>query len=523
MATKVFLIAIAAVMAGGLWLGADAASAGQLVLNRRRRVKRPDGTFAVRCERVTWEAKETALIICDMWDKHWCKGATRRVAEMAPRMNEMISKAREAGALIVHAPSSCMKAYQDHAARKRAQSAPKAKNLPKDIAGWNRKLDAEKGATWPIDQSDGGCDCQPRCKGGGPWRSQIATLEIKDRDAITDSGVETWNVLEQAGIKNVILLGVHTNMCVIGRPFGLRNMVRCGKNVVLVRDLTDTMYNPRKPPKVSHFRGTDLIVAYIEKYVCPTITSSDVTGNASAAFRGDKRPRVVVAVAEKLYQTDRTLPQFAAAVLEDQLGLPVTVLHASGKDGNTIPGLAEALAGADVLILSARRRALPAADIKALRAYLGSGGGLVAIRTSSHAFDTRGKFPPGHAEWREFDAEVLGGHYTGHHKKGPKVTVTMSKGAKGHPILGGVKTPFTHAGPLYTPSPLADSATELLTGSIPGKKAEPVAWVRTYKKSRVFYTSLGHPDDFEDASAVKLLRNAVLWAMDKPIPTKASP
>jgi hypothetical protein len=66
----------------------------------------------------------------------------------------------------------------------------------------------------------------------GPWKAQNSLLRIHDEDAISDSGVEIWNLLEHRGIKNVILLGVHTNMCVLGRPFGLRQMAKNGKNVV---------------------------------------------------------------------------------------------------------------------------------------------------------------------------------------------------------------------------------------------------------------------------------------------------
>ena len=35
-------------------------------------------------------------------------------------------------------------------------------------------------------------------------------------------------------------------------------------------------------------------------------------------------------------------------------------------------------------------------------------------------------------------------------------------------------------------------------GTIPGQPAEPVAWVNLRGPSRVFYTSLGHPGDFDD-------------------------
>ena len=86
------------------------------------------------------------------------------------------------------------------------------------------------------------------------------------------------------GIKNVILVGVHTNMCVLGRPFGLRQMAQNGKNVVLMRDMTDTMYNPGRAPYVSHFTGTDLIVEHIEKWVCPTKMNSKMPGTMITNF-----------------------------------------------------------------------------------------------------------------------------------------------------------------------------------------------------------------------------------------------
>lgn len=249
----------------------------------------------------SWPAKNTAVIVCDMWDAHHCLNAVRREEQMVPRMNEFLKKAREQGALIIHAPSSCMDPYKDHPARKRAQAAPPAKKLPKDIEKWCYKIPAEEKGTYPIDQSDGGEDDDPKeheewqakLKSMGrnpkaPWKSQHAGLTIMDQDAISDSGVEIWNLLENRGIDNVILVGVHTNMCVLGRPFGLRQMAKNGKNVVLVRDLTDTMYNPKMPPKVSHFEGTRLIIGHIEKYVCPTITSDQLLGGSEFKFKGDK-------------------------------------------------------------------------------------------------------------------------------------------------------------------------------------------------------------------------------------------
>jgi hypothetical protein len=74
-------------------------------------------------------------------------------------------------------------------------------------------------------------------------------------------------------------------MCVLGRPFAIRQMVKLGKNVALMRDMTDTMYNPERPPGVSHFEGTDLMVAHVEKFWCPSLTSSDITGKPAFQFK----------------------------------------------------------------------------------------------------------------------------------------------------------------------------------------------------------------------------------------------
>ncbi|UCF16645.1 MAG: hypothetical protein JSW59_04115, partial [Phycisphaerales bacterium] len=398
-----------------------------LVLVTRSRAPLTDDAsrFRVVQNKVEWDPKQTAIIICDVWDQHWCKGATRRGAELAPRINEVVSKARDMGMLIIHAPSGTMDSYEKHPGREIAQNAPTAANLPEDIAKWCRWIDAEEKATgYPIDHSDGGCDCRPKCKQGNPWRGQIDTIVIDKKDAISDSGVEIWSLLEHRGVDNVIIMGVHTNMCVLGRPFGLRNMARYGKNVVLMRDLTDTMYNPRMRPFVSHFTGTDLVVEHVEKYVCPTVTSTAITGRPRFIFKNDHRPRVIFLSAESEYGAAESLPAFAHE-LEMKYGLCCEVLQGStdkrGEDRNYIPGM-EALADADLAVLFVRRRALPAADMKYFRDYLSADKPLIGLRTASHAFDTRGNAPEGYGEWRDLDAAVLAGNYHGHHGSGPTCT-----------------------------------------------------------------------------------------------------
>jgi hypothetical protein len=99
-------------------------------------------------------------------------------------------------------------------------------------------------------------------------------------DAVSDNGQEVYNVLAERDINNVILMGVHTNRCVLGRPFGIRQMNYVGKNVVLCRDLTDSYH--RDPG--SHFTGLDTIIGHVERYWCPTITSDCITGASRFIF-----------------------------------------------------------------------------------------------------------------------------------------------------------------------------------------------------------------------------------------------
>jgi nicotinamidase-related amidase len=272
------------------------ATADDSMLQLQTRTREPSrvsqGEFKTVEKTVAWDPRKTALIIVDMWDDHWCKGAAQRVVELAGPVNELAATARKRGMLVVHCPSTCVDFYKDSAARQRAMDAPFAK-APIELATTQRWgtawcwPDKSREAELPIDDSDMGCDCEEKCEIVPPWTRQIATIEIDEaRDAITDNGQELCNLFAEHGIENVLICGVHLNMCVLGRPVGIRQLVRLGKNVVLVRDMTDTMYNHRLSPHVSHFAGTDLVVQHVEKYWCPTIESTDLVGGKPFRFAG---------------------------------------------------------------------------------------------------------------------------------------------------------------------------------------------------------------------------------------------
>ncbi|MCA9086652.1 MAG: SMP-30/gluconolactonase/LRE family protein, partial [Planctomycetaceae bacterium] len=302
-------------------------------------------------------------------------------------------------------------------------------------------------------------------------------------------------------------------------PFGLRQMVRNGMNTVLMRDLTDTMYNPARWPYVSHFTGTDLIVSHIEKYVCPTITSDQILGGQPLRFSKDARPHLVMLIAEDEYRTEETLPPFAV----DELGrdFRVTMVFGSDQERHRLPGI-QAVRDADILLVSMRRRVLPPADLQWVRDFVAAGKPVVGIRTASHAFSLRNQQPPeGLADWPEFDADVFGGNYHGHHANGLSSQVSLLPDT-GVPDLNAIpQKVFAQGGSLYQTSPLKEGTTVLATGEIEGQPVEPVAWTFLRKDGgRSFYTSLGHVGDFAHPSFRQLLYQGICWAANIPPSSK---
>ena len=242
-------------------------------LNARSRVARGDDVEPLE-QSLLWKASETAVIICDMWDDHHCSSSVGRLEAMIPEMNRVVSGARELGVTIVHAPSGTMDFYASTFQRERIQAAPHVEP-PVPIAKWCH-LDPQSEGPLPIDDKDP-CDDEFPSESKRVWSRQHPDLDIAEEDGISDDGQEIFNYFSQNGIGNVVLMGVHTNICVLGRPFGIRQQVRLGKSVVLARDLTDSMYDPRDEPYVSHQRGTELVVEHIERYWCPSIVGADLT------------------------------------------------------------------------------------------------------------------------------------------------------------------------------------------------------------------------------------------------------
>lgn len=223
-------------------------------------------TWQTIAEPRTLSSDQAALVLCDVWDRHWCRAADERLAALLAPMNRLAGALREAGVLIVHAPSDTMTFYDGTPARQRALDVPAME--PPPLPHEDPKL--------PIYHHDGGCDSPPDTQ-RNVWSRQHPAIHIdQDRDVISDDGVALYNLYHRRGIKTVFVMGVHTNMCMLERPFAIKALVRWGFDVILVRDLTDAAYNPAMPPYVSHDEGTNLVIQFIEAFWCPSVTSHEL-------------------------------------------------------------------------------------------------------------------------------------------------------------------------------------------------------------------------------------------------------
>jgi len=204
--------------------------------------------------------------------------------------------------------------------------------------------------------------------------------------------------------------------------------------------------------------------------------------------------RICLLSASAEYESDKSLGEFQK-YLESRYN--IVCQRAFGKDkGDGLPGL-DGLAAADLMVVFTRRVKLPPAQLEQLQKYIASGKPIIGLRTASHAFDN----------YMDFDREVLGGGYKGHYTNS-QVQLEVVAAQKQHPVLAGV-TPFTSR-KLYKNPTHADNDTILLEGTIPDHK-EPLAWVREHNRGRVFYTSLGVQEDFQQESFRRLLVNAIFW------------
>ena len=261
------------------------------------------------------------------------------------------------------------------------------------------------------------------------------------------------------------------------------------------------------------------IVTFVPAQSAATGHDSSVGKHVAQDSENQPQPHIVFLINKEPhnYEADKTIPPFAD-MLSREHRFKTTVIEAEGEvPALRFPDLGAALSQADLLVVFFRRAALPVQQLNAIKKYLKNGMPLVGIRTANHAFTVRsqdGEIPDGYRDWPEFVPEILGQKNLGYGSVEDGTAVAVAPGAAGHSIVEGFKpVQWQSTGNLYLIKLLDDKAKVLLTG-MAGENVNPVAYTRKAGKSRIFYTSLGYPDDFKEPRYRNLLVNAIRWTLN---------
>ena len=286
-------------------------------------------------------------------------------------------------------------------------------------------------------------------------------------------------------------------------------------------------------------------------------------------YEGAKGPgkgkHIVFLSGDEEYRSEEGLPQLAK-ILAVRHGFKCTVLFSINKAGeidpntqNNEPGI-EALDSADLCVMLLRFRGWPDEQMKHFVDYYLAGKPIIALRTSTHAFDIKKdsqsaytKFGWQGKEWPGgFGRQVLGETWVDHwgRHKSEATRGVIDAGVKDAPLLRGVTDLFADTD-VYEAHPLADVKVlvwgQVLKGMKPGDAPadyqrktnkgivqgvndpmQPVVWIRDHKNeagkvNKILTTTMGSATDLQNESLRRLLVNGVYWAvgLEKKIPKKA--
>ncbi len=291
------------------------------------------------------------------------------------------------------------------------------------------------------------------------------------------------------------------------------------------------------------------------------VATEEKTSVSYAPRTGAGQGRHVVLLAgDEEYRSEEGLPMLAK-ILSQRHGFNCTVLFSVAADGTIDPKNTKSLSDpsaldtADAVVMLLRFREWPDEDMARFDKLLKAGKPIVALRTSTHAFNG---FPKG-SPWESwnynndggFGKRVLGEtwltHWGKHKSEATRGEVEPAQ--RNHPVLRGITSIFADTD-VYEAYPPAD-ATVLVRGIVLNgmtreaspatyRKARstdkqeqgindpamPVVWTRlnrndTGTTNRVVTTTMGSATDLEDEGMRRLVVNAVYWGLGLDVPSRA--
>jgi nicotinamidase-related amidase len=220
------------------------------------------GKIILQAEKV--DPKHIGVIAVDVWNFHWCKTATMRVDAIVPRINKALEAARALGMTVMLCPSDVVDNYSGYPQREAVFALPKV------------AVPVVMEVNCPTVPDAGGCACgREKCVTNYGWDGMHPDLTLGEADLMPDSQSEVYAVCQKYGLTHLIYVGFHTQVCLLGKPMGLKAMKSAGLHCVLARDMTDAHpgYDPER--NFTPDLNTAQVVEHFEKHLAPTISFQD--------------------------------------------------------------------------------------------------------------------------------------------------------------------------------------------------------------------------------------------------------
>lgn len=307
-------------------------------------------------------------------------------------------------------------------------------------------------------------------------------------------------------------------------------------------------------------RTRALMVLVLASLAASSIPAQQTSVRYPARPGAGQGRHIVFLAGDEEYRSEEGLPMLAK-ILSQRHGFKCTVLFSVDPDGTINPkngrslSNASELDSADAIVMLLRFRAWPDEDIARLDKFLKAGKPIIALRTSTHAFNG---FPKGSA-WEAWNYNNQGGfgkrvlgetwltHWGRHKFEATRGAIEASE--RSHPLLRGITSIFGDTD-VYEAYPPADATIlvrgVVLNGMTPDSSpadyrkarstdkqeqgindpAMPVVWTRLHKNetgttNRVLTTTMGSATDLENEGLRRLIVNGVYWGLGLDVPAKA--
>lgn len=272
-----------------------------------------------------------------------------------------------------------------------------------------------------------------------------------------------------------------------------------------------------------------------------------------------KGRHVVLLAGDEEYRSEEALPMLGQ-ILSKHHGFKSTVCFSLNEAGEIDPKAGgslshpEALDSADAIVMLLRFRYWDDETTKRFQAAMERGVPVIALRTSTHAFNHPKDGPWGKWTWNDagggWGKKVLGETWVSHWGK-HKFEATrgvIEPGAEDSPLLRGVKEVFGDSD-VYEAHPPGDVKVlmrgAVLEGMTPesglseqtkktvkgeeqpvNKPMMPIVWTRELKNDagktqKIFCTTMGAATDLLNEDLRRLVVNGVFWGLGLEVPEKA--